>query len=256
MKIVSLVPSWTETLIRCHLPVVGRTRFCIHPIDQVSGIPILGGTKNIDMSLLKKIDPDWVILDQEENPKSMAEECPAPWISTHVTDWMHMISEMRRLAGIFQSQHLLDWALRAENIERLIKQTNRSFDLKAGFPGLMQLNSEYQRSTLVEYVIWKNPWMTVGDGTYISSVLDMMKAPRANHFEKYPVIESLNQDGSVFYLFSSEPYPFHKKNEETRAYPSAVVDGEGFSWFGCRGIEFMERYFQWLSKSQDESAPL
>ena len=48
MRVVSLVPSLTETLIDCGVNVVGRTRFCIHPADRVHDIPAVGGTKQVN----------------------------------------------------------------------------------------------------------------------------------------------------------------------------------------------------------------
>ncbi|MBM7456943.1 hypothetical protein HNR62_002845 [Oceanisphaera litoralis] len=36
MRVVFMVPSWTETLIECGVNVVGRTRYCVHPADRVA----------------------------------------------------------------------------------------------------------------------------------------------------------------------------------------------------------------------------
>lgn len=36
MRVVCMVPSWTETLIECGVKVVGRTRYCVHPGDRVA----------------------------------------------------------------------------------------------------------------------------------------------------------------------------------------------------------------------------
>ena len=52
MRIVSLVPSITETLFDLGLTtdeIVGRTKFCIHPKDYVDKIEIIGGTKNLNI---------------------------------------------------------------------------------------------------------------------------------------------------------------------------------------------------------------
>ena len=66
---ISMVPSWTETLISCGVEVVGRTRYCIHPTPVVKDIAVVGGTKNIDWKKVREIDADLLILDQEENPR-------------------------------------------------------------------------------------------------------------------------------------------------------------------------------------------
>ena len=58
-----MVPSWTETLLRAGIPVVGRTRFCIHPADQVKNIPIVGGTKEVNWDIVQDLKPDLVLMD-------------------------------------------------------------------------------------------------------------------------------------------------------------------------------------------------
>ena len=56
MRIISLVPSLTETLIWADAHVVGRTRFCIHPESRVDEIQIVGGTKKIDLSKIVNLN--------------------------------------------------------------------------------------------------------------------------------------------------------------------------------------------------------
>lgn len=46
VRVISMVPSWTETLIYCGIEVVGRTRYCIHP-EEAQKISVVGGTKDI-----------------------------------------------------------------------------------------------------------------------------------------------------------------------------------------------------------------
>ena len=57
-KIISLVPS--ITLLLCDLGlennIVGRTKFCIHPAEKIKKIPIIGGTKNIDLNKIKTVN--------------------------------------------------------------------------------------------------------------------------------------------------------------------------------------------------------
>ncbi|WP_428610259.1 helical backbone metal receptor, partial [Sedimenticola sp.] len=76
MRVVSLIPSITESLIDCHVNLVGRSRFCIHPVPQVGHIPVVGGTKQVDWQAMACLAPDLVVLDREENTREMAESCP------------------------------------------------------------------------------------------------------------------------------------------------------------------------------------
>ena len=77
MRIVSLVPSITETLFDLDLTtdeIVGRTKFCIHPKDYVDKIEIIGGTKNLNIDKIKSLKPDFIIANKEENIKEQVEE--------------------------------------------------------------------------------------------------------------------------------------------------------------------------------------
>ena len=61
-RIVSLVPSVTETIIEWGITPIACTRFCEQPTIQA-----VGGTKDPDIAAIKALDPDLVILDREEN---------------------------------------------------------------------------------------------------------------------------------------------------------------------------------------------
>ena len=69
MRIVSLCPSITETLIDFGLAdqLVGITRFCIHPAAVVKDIPKVGGTKNPDHDAIESAAPDLIFVNAEEN---------------------------------------------------------------------------------------------------------------------------------------------------------------------------------------------
>ena len=61
-RVVSLVPSATETLVALGLRPVGCTRFC-----DLAGVPTVGGTKNVDVDAVAALAPDLVIVNDEEN---------------------------------------------------------------------------------------------------------------------------------------------------------------------------------------------
>jgi len=92
------------------------------------------------------------------------------------------------------------------------------------------------------YLIWKNPWMAAGGGTFIN---DMLKACGMKNvfedMERYPSIEigSLVQKDIEILLLSSEPYPFkisdlRQLKEILPKVKIMLVDGELFSWYGSR----------------------
>ena len=71
MRVVSLVPSLTETLFALGLTtkeVVGRTPWCIHPQDMVDHVMVVGGTKTPNLAKIRSLNPDLIVMDKEENP--------------------------------------------------------------------------------------------------------------------------------------------------------------------------------------------
>ncbi len=81
LRIVSLVPSGTETLLSLGAPVTACTRFCEQP-----GIPHVGGTKNPDIDAIIELDPDFVVMDREENRREDADALVAAGIDLFVSD--------------------------------------------------------------------------------------------------------------------------------------------------------------------------
>ncbi|MCW8890126.1 MAG: helical backbone metal receptor, partial [Sedimenticola sp.] len=61
MRVVSLIPSITETLIECSVNLVGRSRFCIHPEPVVNAIPAVAGTKQANWNAMAYLSPELVI---------------------------------------------------------------------------------------------------------------------------------------------------------------------------------------------------
>ena len=65
-RIVSLVPSLTETVAACSPGLlVGATEWCTHPADLA--VRRIGGTKNPDIRAILELRPDIVLANEEEN---------------------------------------------------------------------------------------------------------------------------------------------------------------------------------------------
>ena len=62
LRVVSLVPSATETLLDWGIDPVACTRFCEQP--QLTHV---GGTKDPDIHAIAELGPDLVVMDREEN---------------------------------------------------------------------------------------------------------------------------------------------------------------------------------------------
>ncbi len=232
--VVSLVPSITELI--CDLAgievLVGRTKFCIHP-ENIKPIEIIGGTKTINIEKIKSLKPDLIIANKEENIKAQVEELMndySVWVSD-VEDFEDGIDLIRRLASLFDKKE------RGDSIIKNIHSTLNVFNNNNKVP--------------VAYMIWKEPYMTVGGDTYINSMLSQLNLE--NIFKnklRYPKVElwELKNSKAEFILLSSEPYPFkekHVKELESQLIGKKVllVDGEFFSWYGSR-ITKKQSYLQ------------
>lgn len=245
MRVVSLVPSWTETLLHAGVNVVGRTRFCIHPREQVAAIPVVGGTKDWDLDRIRELKPDLLILDKEENPKFMAEQDEFPFLATHVESISGVVGALAQLCYRLRNPELGVLATRWDQIATW-KGLSR-WTPGDGLPGLVEWGREPRgpvRSII--YVIWRGPWMTVSKQTFIGSVLDKcgVGVYMRDFNEKYPEFDlSTYPSAETLLLFSSEPYPFLRKKSVLNPVmnPYAFVDGECFSWFGVRSLNFLEK---------------
>ena len=208
LRIISLVPSWTETFVEANLNVVGRTRYCVHPLEKLKNVPKVGGTKNVDWAKIRRLMPDVIIVDQEENPKEFLEQNEFKFFVTHVTSLQSGVHELEKLAAFFQSEVLFNFSQRFQKI--LLKPPTMERFLNSS-----AILNWIRRPKLVPdkfiYVIWKKPWMTVTPQTYIGSVLKWCGLENAIQSEtRYPKIE-IEKFPNALFLFSSEPYPFSKE---------------------------------------------
>jgi ABC-type Fe3+-hydroxamate transport system substrate-binding protein len=267
MKIVSMVPSWTETLLACGIEVVGRTRFCVHP-ETARAVPVVGGTKDIDWKKIAELGPELLLLDREENPKSMAEEARArglAYLATHVTNVDSVARELNRIAAFLEAS--LETRAGASAVEAATDESaarclralaNRWQAVTelpkiplaewGSLPGVLEwLKKPTGSPGAYAYFIWRRPWMTVGRDTFIASMLEQLGLSPSllmpDRGSKYPEISLEEIAPDTVLLFSSEPYPFGKSRDWLReiSQPAALVDGESMSWFGSRSLEFLER---------------
>ncbi len=236
MKIISLVPSITETLLDFGLDenqVIGRTKFCIHPENIVSKIPKIGGTKNLNIEKIKALNPDFIIANKEENEKFQVEELLQNF-KIWVTDIQNLEDNsifLAELGEILGKQNIAkDFITKTENIFNSLKFEN-SKKIKAA------------------YLIWKNPYMTVGSDTFIHHILENLGFENIfKNTKRYPEISIDDLRDAETILLSSEPYPFKEKHIEElqQEFPDKkiiLVDGEAFSWYGSH-LSKCEEYYQ------------
>lgn len=228
-RIVSLVPSQTELLIDLGLAnqLVGRTQFCIHPAKELANIPRIGGTKKLQIDAIRELKPDLIIGNKEENQKEdieqLAKEFPV-WMSDIQTtsEALSMIHSLGELTATQRKAQAIQLQLEEDFLA--IRYGQKRF---AG--------------RRVLYAIWKNPWMFVGQETFIHHLLELAGFENACLLPRYPEMSEAEIKALSFdlLLLSSEPFPFAGKHEDDAKQwlgdiDVQLVDGEMFSWYGTR----------------------
>ena len=238
-RIVSLVPSQTELLVDLGLEenIVGITKFCVHPQNLIKTKTIVGGTKKVNFDKIKKLQPDIIICNKEENTQEMVlelEKIAPVWVTDirSIADCLEMILSF---GIIFRKEN------KAENISRMIQEKLLDFQEFVSDKPIRK----------VAYLIWKNPYMAAGNHTFIQHLLEVNRFENVfSNKERYPEIAIDELKAAQCILLSSEPYPFKEKHiEELQIYfpekKILLVDGEYFSWYGSR-LQYAFRYFKQL----------
>lgn len=223
VRLVSLVPSLTQTLCDAGLEhrVVGVTKFCIHPENIRKDAQIIGGTKNPRIEDIILLKPDLILANKEENRREDIEllQKDFPVYTTDIKTMDDFALFCRDMAGLFPHSGFESIGESADNVIR----------------------HPYQGQKLkVCYLIWKEPYMTIGGDTFIHHMMEHHGFKNIfSHHLRYPeiLVQDMNQSQADFVFLSSEPYPFKEKDvqELSALLPSKkviYVDGEMFSWYG------------------------
>ena len=222
-RIVSCVPSLTETIFDLGVgdAVVGCTWFCVHPREEVAKLTKIGGTKNLKLDKLNQLQPDVIIAAKEENEREQIEE----------------------LASLYPV--LLYNVQKVEENERLLLDLAGALSTQVPITFLRPLPEVSPILSSCIYLIWKQPFMTVGGDTFISEVLELNGFTNMYKGEKrYPSLslQDIKSAQPEHLLLSSEPYPFQEADvaELQRVLPHTrvlIVDGEKYSWYGSRFVK-------------------
>jgi len=222
-RVVSLVPSVTETLLTWGVTPVACTRFCEQP-----DLPQVGGTKDPDVAAIVELRPDLVVLCPEENRREDADALAAAGLVTASLS-------IDAVGDVGPALHMLAALVGADGGEG-------EEGIGAGMARLDALAAAGDPPPrLRAFVpIWKRPWMTLSGGTYGSSLLAAVGVANvfAGAAERYPTVTLDDARGRRpdVVLAPSEPYPFAERHvpllEEVA--PVVLVDGQDLFWWGAR----------------------
>jgi len=250
-RIVSLVPSLTELLFDLGLGdrVVGRTRYCLHPVEDIQAVPVVGGTKELDMAAFAAVRPSHAIVNIDENRREMADAIAsmgARVVVTHPLTPQDNIALYRLFGALFDARSAA---------EQLVQNFTHALErLQATATTLPT------RKTL--YLIWRKPWMSISRATYIARTLALVNWITVDQSDdaRYPILPNpcLPLAKSDLVLLSSEPFPFLEKHvDELRGLcPNvqaqfALIDAQMVSWYGSRAIPGLDYLRQFALEMQN-----
>jgi ABC-type Fe3+-hydroxamate transport system substrate-binding protein len=216
VRVVSLVPSVSESLVAWGLIPVAVTRFCEQP-----GLTTVGGTKNPDIAAIVALTPDLVVLDREENRREDAAALEAAGVAIHVTH-VRRVSDVGPMLSALRAAVRLDADAAGPGDDRPATDGIGAAGLRVWVP------------------IWRRPWMTVNDDTYGGSVLEACGLVNvfAGHPDRYPTVslDEVNARRPDVVLAPTEPYAFGERHRHLFAdvAPMVAVDGQDLFWWGVR----------------------
>ena len=221
LRVVSLVPSVTETLLAWGIEPVACTRFCEQP-----GLTHVGGTKDPDIAAIARLAPDLVVVDREENRKDDADAIVAAGLHLHVTHVVHLADvepTMRSLWDAVGRPDVDPWP--ASEVPPAQNAQHRAF-----------------------VPIWRRPWMTISHDTYGSTVLQACGIHNvfAGHSDRYPevTLDEAREAHPDLVILPSEPYAFTDRHIPEVAGVAAdvrLIDGRDLFWWGVRTPGAIER---------------
>lgn len=224
-----MVPSASETLVALGVDPVGCTRFC-----ELPGVPIVGGTKNVEVDAVVALAPDLVVVNDEENRIEDARALEACGIALHsmspraIADVGPAVSALAAAVDETAAPPFTEW-------RAWLEATCRPLGLSAFV------------------AVWRRPWMSLAADTYGSSLLAHIGIENVfrHAVDRYPEVSLSEVAGAApdVVVLPSEPYAFGERHaiEVREALPSArtmFVDGRDLFWWGIRTPGAVERLRQ------------
>lgn len=239
-RVVSLIPSVTEICFALEAGerLVGVTAFCTEPPAGVAGKVRVGGEKNPDLDLIRRLEPDLVIANVEENRRPDVEALAESDLPVYVIyprtvdEGIALLKTLGELLGVPAAGEA-----QAARVEAALEKVR---GLRAG-----------RAPVRVFCPIWKNPWMSCNRDTYVHDVLITCGGENitAERPERYPrvTLEEVAAAAPDVILLPDEPFRFGPRHVPLfQAFPGMpavregrvrCIDGKWISWYGPRMAE-------------------
>jgi ABC-type Fe3+-hydroxamate transport system substrate-binding protein len=199
--------------------LVGATDWCAHPAGL--SVTRVGGSKYPDLARVLALDPDLVLVNEEENREEDATALRAAGVDIHVTFPRTVdaaLDELGRLLARLGVDQEPPWLVGARQAWADVHTTERS------------------RRAVVP--VWRRPWVVLGGDTFAGDVLrrlgvhhvfddDPVRYPR-------PTLEDILRREPDLVVLPDEPYQFTVTDgpEAFPGIPAALVSGRHLTWYG------------------------
>ncbi len=252
-RVVSLVPSVTETLLAWGVTPVGVTRWCEHP-----ELPQVGGTKDPDLAAVMDLEPDLVVMCEEENRRDDATALGAAGVAVHPLRIRSVADVGPELGALAARLGVADRWASPPATPLAAPLPTRDPAARAPEPArpvprpAPPVRGPGRRAFVP---IWRQAgrgggaarFTTLNDDTYGASVLAWLGVANAygGAAERYPVttLAEAAATGADVVVAPSEPYPFGPRHvrELSAVAPVVLVDGQDLFWWGTRTAAALSR---------------
>ena len=248
-RIVSLVPSTTESVcaLGAGTRLVGCTRYCTEPEEQLASVARVGGTKNPARERIAALRPDLVLGNAEEN---RAEDLA--WLG-------------ERFPVLVQTPRSV-----VEAAAALRELAARLDAVGAVQPFLLRIEAQLAAAAAgnlgkepvpVFYAIWKKPWMSINRDTFVHDVLRIAGARNvcADEAARYPEVdvERGPAQRAALVLLPNEPWEFTAAQRDELAAACVfgdarlvLCDGRDFCWHGTRMADGLGRARELVARAR------
>lgn len=200
-RVVSLVPSLTESLFDLDLEdrLIAVTDYCVRPAEKVNFLQKVGDTKSPDIEQIIKLQPDLVLLSDDENRSEDAEALRAAGVPIWLIGLRTVFDTLNLL---WDMMNVFDHAVMIPRI----REIERAYDYASAA-------AHMNEAVRVFVPFSRDPWTTFNAATYANDVLRVCGGQN--------VFADREWDNSC--LAGREHYPCVSLEEVVAAQPSVVL---------------------------------
>lgn len=239
-RVVSLVPSLTEAVAATRRDaLVGATDWCTHP----PGLDVarVRGTKNPDRAAVQALDPELVLVVQEENRELDVRRLRQAGVPVWVMVIESVPQALRAMRRLFEE--VLGWGVPGWLVE-VEEVWGPAAAADAATPGAGAGHEPGNPARArVAVPVWRDPWMVVGSRNFTSDLLRAAGLDNVfgDHEGRYPHVDVTDVDGcgADVVLLPDEPYEFTAQDgpEAFTRTPTQLVSGRLLTWYGPSLLE-------------------